>query len=105
MCAILRRPREPSLFPYTTLFRSVVPFFEAGSVGLNAAIFREVTRADEGHPLSIARTLWVARSTRSEEHTSELQSQFHIVCRLLLAKKNVMSNRAGRKRSATLSLS
>ena len=50
----------------------VIPFFEAGSVGLNAAIFREVTRADEGDPVSILRTVWVAFRYRPARMTVEL---------------------------------
>ena len=50
----------------------VVAFFEAGSVGLNAAIFREVARADDGDPLSIARTMWVALRYRPARMTVEL---------------------------------
>src|SRR5438309_4760276 len=65
---ILRPPRS-TLFPYTTLFRS----------SARAAFCRTTTR---GLRRSSAR-----RGTRSEEHTSELQSQFHLVCRLLLEKK------------------
>ena len=52
----------------------VVAFFEAGSVGLNAAIFREVTRADEGDPVSILRTIWVALRYRPARMTVELDS-------------------------------
>ena len=50
----------------------IVPFFEAGSVGLNAAIFAEVTRADEGDPVSILRTIWVAFRYRPARMTVEL---------------------------------
>ena len=50
----------------------VVTFFEAGSVGLNAAIFREVTHADEGDPVSILRTIWVAFRYRPARMTVEL---------------------------------
>jgi diacylglycerol kinase (ATP) len=50
----------------------VVPFFEAGSVGLNAAIFREVTRADEGDPVSIPRTVWAALRYRPARMVVEL---------------------------------
>src|SRR5689334_24672842 len=68
---MIRRPPSSTLFPYTTLFRSI-----------GAHALRGVT-ADRlaGHP---ARR---ERADRSEEHTSELQSQFHLVCRLLLEKK------------------
>src|SRR5438309_9239309 len=68
---MIRRPPRSTLFPYTTLFRSwvfisgVTAFSPAARSGINS-------RIDAG---------------RSEEHTSELQSQFHLVCRLLLEKK------------------
>jgi diacylglycerol kinase (ATP) len=56
----------------TSVDGDVVPFFEAGSVGLNAAIFREVTRADEGDPVSILRTIAVALRYRPARMTVEL---------------------------------
>src|SRR5438876_5538805 len=67
---MIRRPPRSTLFPYTTLFRSRP--LEAG---------RRV-------PPAVARAAASARATaRSEEHTSELQSPVHLVCRLLLEKK------------------
>src|ERR1039458_3480484 len=72
---MIRRPPRSTLFPYTTLFRS----------GKNAPERR--WRAVNGTPGS-------AKSTRSEEHTSELQSLRHLVCRLLLEKKNILSTTA-----------
>src|SRR2546430_3605560 len=69
---MIRRPPRSTLFPYTTLFRSVV-----AAVGAAVAV-------------STAITVWQQAShygTRSEEHTSELQSQSNLVCRLLLEKK------------------
>src|SRR5438552_12861195 len=73
---MIRRPPRSTLFPYTTLFRSEQASGEsnAGSVTLGAAPGRYVLLAH-------------AREGRSEEHTSELQSPDHIVCRLLLEKK------------------
>src|SRR5437660_9725532 len=68
-----RRPPRPTLFPYTTLFRSGVP-----SHGCREPA-RQVARAWVGETL---------KRVRSEEHTSELQSRGHLVCRLLLEKKN-----------------
>src|SRR5438309_5444661 len=71
---MIRRPPRSTLFPYTTLFRSW------GAQG-------KVRQLDQSHPQ--LREESSARSCgRSEEHTSELQSQFHLVCRLLLEKKN-----------------
>src|SRR5689334_23656636 len=90
---MIPRPPRSTLFPYTTLFRSIPirPFF--GSLGVAPP---EVTgRISSGPPWMNAGNLddrdLVAGTTvyipRSEEHTSELQSQFHLVCRLLLEKK------------------
>src|SRR5947208_8059891 len=80
---MLRRPPRSSLFPYTTLFRST-----DGSA--RCASRAPTSSARVTHP---ARAAWAATvsfssSTRSEEHTSELQSPDHLVCRLLLEKKN-----------------
>src|SRR5258708_10406480 len=68
---MIRRPPRSTLFPYTTLFRS--PYFAGTPV---RAI---IVHNDE-----------CSRRLRSEEHTSELQSPDHLVCRLLLEKKNVI---------------
>src|SRR5688572_31638868 len=74
---MIRRPPGSTLFPYTTLFRS--PRQPAPRSG-----------AGSGPPASAAESLPVIeeRVDRSEEHTSELQSQSNLVCRLLLEKKN-----------------
>jgi YegS/Rv2252/BmrU family lipid kinase len=66
----------------------VVPFFEAGSVGLNAAIFREVTRADEGDPVSILRTVWVALRYRPARMTVELDGDTISSRALMVAVSN-----------------
>src|SRR2546429_2993930 len=72
---MIRRPPRSTLFPYTTLFRSRVP----GLGGMRSSWESEVNHHGplfgNGHVL------------RSEEHTSELQSRLHLVCRLLLEKK------------------
>src|SRR6516164_11501460 len=67
---MIRRPPRSTLFPYTTLFRSL-------------------PRSRRGHRRDRARdpACRACPAPRSEEHTSELQSQFHLVCRLLLEKK------------------
>src|SRR3989442_8620579 len=71
---MIRRPPRSTLFPYTTLFRSV------DGVGITAPRhFSQVER--RGHGMAEGHTV------RSEEHTSELQSRPHLVCRLLLEKK------------------
>src|SRR5689334_23794974 len=79
---MIRRPPRSTLFPYTTLFRSEaehrIPFRKHVDLYLNK-------------PFRIATLEATARRARSEEHTSELQSQFHLVCRLLLEKKKDQS--------------
>src|SRR2546428_8065243 len=72
---MIRRPPRSTLFPYTTLFRSLDPPFEPHRVR---------TGRDVPEPFPIDRL----REHRSEEHTSELQSRSDLVCRLLLEKKN-----------------
>src|SRR5438309_8093860 len=74
---IRSRPRY-TLFPYTTLFRSRGSRAPGGPPGAPGAAARGYRRR--------------AAAPRSEEHTSELQSQFHLVCRLLLEKKNKRHN-------------
>src|SRR5437868_11349168 len=81
---MLRRHPRSTLFPYTTLFRSVpsgdVP--TAGRIRVRRGGGRRPPRGDDPVDLSDA-----PRRRRSEEHTSELQSRFDLVCRLLLEKK------------------
>src|SRR2546422_3380472 len=95
---MIRRPPRSTLFPYTTLFRSH---------GVDVLIVRELTviqpagepRGRDGSravntlvytTAEIARVARVAfEAARSEEHTSELQSRLHLVCRLLLEKKKI----------------
>src|SRR5712675_3451225 len=67
---MIRRPPRSTLFPYTTLFRSTSSYPSHGTCRGPSAV-----RANAG------------RRGRSEEHTSELQSRLHLVCRLLLEKK------------------
>src|SRR2546426_3404060 len=83
---MIRRPPRSTLFPYTTLFRSPVPFREA----LLARGITLVDVPDAEFPTLGCNVLAVAPRTavmRSEEHTSELQSPCNLVCRLLLEKK------------------
>src|SRR5258708_11035625 len=67
---MIRRPPRSTLFPYTTLFRSTIPLFNN---------LPDFFKPQFSHG-----------TNRSEEHTSELQSPDHLVCRLLLEKKNFM---------------
>src|SRR2546426_8409480 len=85
---MIRRPPRSTLFPYTTLFRSA----------LNASAAQRTRRSEpnlilgvlecwRGNPQTAAKFFLQALDTRSEEHTSELQSPCNLVCRLLLEKK------------------
>src|SRR5258708_17561929 len=87
---MIRRPPRSTLFPYTTLFRSPeLPGDRRRDVGLDGEhILRRPIVAGRPQHLAIARAHQPgADHQRSEEHTSELQSPDHLVCRLLLEKK------------------
>src|SRR5690348_17451652 len=75
---MIRRPPRSTLFPYTTLFRSKSPYSSGWSSTSTAKRLSAGSRRPSGH--------------RSEEHTSELQSPVHLVCRLLLEKKKLATN-------------
>src|SRR2546430_13489921 len=95
---MIRRPPRSTLFPYTTLFRSRVNVFRIGAV--SQFQIRDGPSPFEVGPRPSPRMLFstfYAASGRSEEHTSELQSQSNLVCRLLLEKK--------KKKTYNLSLS
>src|SRR2546422_6513653 len=83
---MIRRPPRSTLFPYTTLFRSRRHPHRRRSLG-----DRQELRSGGRHPGRsqghAARALRGGAPPRSEEHTSELQSRLHLVCRLLLEKK------------------
>src|SRR5438309_8013230 len=89
---MIRRPPRSTLFPYTTLFRSPICLLcSAEALALEApALRRDVSFSSSARwALSTNLSRYPTRRSagRSEEHTSELQSQFHLVCRLLLEKK------------------
>src|SRR2546427_7425689 len=87
---MIRRPPRSTLFPYTTLFRSPDSIPQTtGTTGCNPTAPSTASRCESSTTLAAAApaTSAPARSTRSEEHTSELQSQSNLVCRLLLEKK------------------
>src|SRR5256886_7978412 len=97
---MIRRPPRSTLFPYTTLFRSQLMDYVTGAalsglvyIGDRVGLFKALAGAG---PLSVAETARKAglqeRYVRSEEHTSELQSQSNLVCRLLLEKKKKKNN-------------
>src|SRR2546430_15310475 len=73
---MIRRPPRSTLFPYTTLFRSA-----------QGLLPRRRRRPQSARPGALLRHVPADRKRRSEEHTSELQSQSNLVCRLLLEKK------------------
>src|SRR2546430_12043129 len=78
---MIRRPPRSTLFPYTTLFRSLA-VATAVEAGYQAAVMAPTEILAEQHLVTFGQLL-----ARSEEHTSELQSQSNLVCRLLLEKK------------------
>src|SRR2546422_5476514 len=85
---MIRRPPRSTLFPYTTLFRSVEPRVEQRRQHGHDTLAQGFDRGERlsqrpGDRIERAQDLAV----RSEEHTSELQSRLHLVCRLLLEKK------------------
>src|SRR3712207_7833120 len=98
---MIRRPPRSTLFPYTTLFRSLLPGQVPGREGfMQSAAEQHAALSDiryiieyqatDGDDIVISRITMRAthdRGTRSEEHTSELQSRQYLVCRLLLEKK------------------
>src|SRR2546422_5807450 len=86
---MIRRPPRSTLFPYTTLFRS--------------GTCRSWCSRATGAPGSPARCSSWIRSRRSEEHTSELQSRLHLVCRLLLEKKKKKKEKVYYYRNRTTS--
>src|SRR2546422_3246631 len=91
---MIRRPPRSTLFPYTTLFRSL-KYLPASDNGIFAQGTSGVTALGA---LGVSYALPVGGSAlrglaRSEEHTSELQSRLHLVCRLLLEKKKPPSAR------------
>src|SRR3989454_8202433 len=79
---MIRRPPRSTLFPYTTLFRSSRTR-SGGAAGSSAWAARSATCSPSGADRTV---------TRSEEHTSELQSPCNLVCRLLLEKKKTLND-------------
>src|SRR5258708_16759754 len=90
---MIRRPPRSTLFPYTTLFRSLVDIFTAIMAVNQWTAERAFTVSSKLKDHGLLNLPALARMTaedvggRSEEHTSELQSPDHLVCRLLLEKK------------------
>src|SRR5687768_17679546 len=84
---IIRLPPRSTLFPYTTLFRSRASRSSRSTAWSTATARSRCTRPRAGP----------SRRSRSEEHTSELQSRLHLVCRLLLEKKNDKASHSHKK--------
>src|SRR5688572_31759180 len=84
---MIRQPPRSTLFPYTTLFRSLV------SAGRDRLARHRAQRRCPRHAARSARDEQQSDVRRSEEHTSELQSQSNLVCRLLLEKKKKIKDR------------
>src|SRR2546426_6138371 len=80
---MIRRPPRSTLFPYTTLFRSLFDIIST-AVSLDTDVYHKYMDALKVMKPTAAKSAW----ERSEEHTSELQSPCNLVCRLLLEKKN-----------------
>src|SRR2546429_1368477 len=104
---MIRRPPRSTLFPYTTLFRSevhgIVVIFDSADGGIIAATIAIIEQVRGGSlarddfwkycyldPADAFRAAPKPSEKRSEEHTSELQSRLHLVCRLLLEKKRLL---------------
>src|SRR2546429_5615953 len=93
---MIRRPPRSTLFPYTTLFRSGMRCVDGQArrdryLGLAAGRTIVSTRCSSTSVGSLHQPVCTA-DTRSEEHTSELQSRLHLVCRLLLEKKKIKTH-------------
>src|SRR2546425_7092327 len=89
---MIRRPPRSTLFPYTTLFRSVADRPDAGFLAAERRLHEHGVGGEHGADLVHVGALpafaeRVDQLARSEEHTSELQSLAYLVCRLLLEKK------------------
>src|SRR5438094_7847339 len=98
---LIVRPPRSTLFPYTTLFRSLDQI-EPASAGHRIIENRDIPFELAGELERVVPVLGLPDHGRSEEHTSELQSPYDIVCRLLLEKKNHIYFREGHVRRADL---
>src|SRR2546422_5434637 len=91
---MIRRPPRSTLFPYTTLFRSGLRERPAADVEILAHghVHEAAHAAQRPRDVALAPHVLGEDEVRSEEHTSELQSRLHLVCRLLLEKKKTNIN-------------
>src|SRR3712207_8471803 len=91
---MIRRPPRSTLFPYTTLFRSLLLFYRqilVSTFDRSLAISLGVPAVFIHYAMMAVLSLTMVASFRSEEHTSELQSRQYLVCRLLLEKKTILT--------------
>src|SRR2546430_11314919 len=92
---MIRRPPRSTLFPYTTLFRSMVlavePMVNVGDHAIRMGSDNWSVYSQDGSLAAHFEHSVAVTEERSEEHTSELQSQSNLVCRLLLEKKKTQS--------------
>src|SRR3989442_3927643 len=93
---MIRRPPRSTLFPYTTLFRSAEPTVAQAAVVAPMRLEPPVAQIPSAHvpvapPAAAVVSAPGVPEFRSEEHTSELQSRPHLVCRLLLEKKKTVN--------------
>src|SRR5436190_11652788 len=100
---MIRPPPSSTLFPYTTLFRSLTRVATGVDLLQRVGHRAQARRQVEQHHARQRGPLARLQRERSEEHTSELQSHSDLVCRLLLEKKNIEPNlaRNGNSRSST----
>src|SRR2546422_2675632 len=99
---MIRRPPRSTLFPYTTLFRSLAPARPDDAPEVLADLARHLERVVRlDRPVHRGRFHVRVEPPRSEEHTSELQSRLHLVCRLLLEKKKKRTRRVIMRRRCT----
>src|SRR5438105_6374929 len=89
---MLRRPPRSTLFPYTTLFRSIVGAADTVSTILRQTIRQLATPNNLRGRMTSVNMIFFMGGPRSEEHTSEFQSRVDLVCRLLLEKKKKINN-------------
>src|SRR5687767_15543859 len=107
---MLRRPPRSTLFPYTTLFRSISDdlmwrYYELLTDTtideINAMKFKCESGAENPRDLKVALAKSIITDLRSEEHTSELQSLAYLVCRLLLEKKKKKKKKRDERKKTT----
>src|SRR3712207_7243846 len=102
---MIRRPPRSTLLPYTTLFRSSINS-AAGGAGAGSGCGRIRDRVSAASPAAVPEPagngfFGLTNRQRSEEHTSELQSRQHLVCRLLLDQQNHHHEKQGRRAPET----